>query len=471
MINCNDILNKSAELQAKFKACATLSASDMDLLVDLIIAVNSCGTGQNGVGVLSTVNNGDGTFTITYTDNSTFTSSDLTGPQGTPGTPGIQGIQGLPGLDGNTILNGIAIPNTFVGKDGDFYLKTDTYDLYGPKTGGNWTVVKSLIGPVGQNGIDGVGVITGGTSGQLLSKIDNSDYNTQWIDPPNGTGDMSKLVYDTNNNGIVDNSELVNGLTVETAVPPNALFSDTTYTDAEIKTKLEANSNTNTVTDSQLIDINTINSKLDDITAGTNISIDKTNPNNPIISSSGGGAVSSVNNLTGAVVLNTDNISEQTNKYFTEVRVANTPEVLTNTNKVGITAQQASDILSNNNKINNIVAGTNISLDISDPKNPIINATGGSGGSSPSQVYFQYTALIDDESTIQLKNGVNNIGFRDDGLWELIINGNIRRATNGLGGVPSGIATVNFVTGLITITNSSDYLLQNDIVGIKYTPL
>jgi hypothetical protein len=45
-----------------------------------------------------------------------------------------------------------------------------------------------------------------------------------------GTGDMTKAVYDINNNGIVDDSEKVNGLTVETAVPSGALFTDTIYT-------------------------------------------------------------------------------------------------------------------------------------------------------------------------------------------------------------------------------------------------
>lgn len=42
-------------------------------------------------------------------------------------------------------------------------------------------------------------------------------------------GDMLKSVYDTDNNGIVDNSEKVNNLTVETAVPSGAVFTDTTY--------------------------------------------------------------------------------------------------------------------------------------------------------------------------------------------------------------------------------------------------
>jgi len=42
--------------------------------------------GTDGVGIESTVDNGDGTFTITYTDATTFTTSDLTGPQGPAGT-------------------------------------------------------------------------------------------------------------------------------------------------------------------------------------------------------------------------------------------------------------------------------------------------------------------------------------------------------------------------------------------------
>lgn len=41
-----------------------------------------------------------------------------------------------------------------------------------------------------------------------------------------GEGDMLKSVYDTDGDGIVDNAEKVNGLTVLTAVPANAKFTD-----------------------------------------------------------------------------------------------------------------------------------------------------------------------------------------------------------------------------------------------------
>ena len=52
------------------------------------------------------------------------------------------------------------------------------------------------------------------------------------------TGDMTKAVYDTNDDGIVDNAEKVNGHTVECDVPADAQFTDTIYDDAVIWEKL-----------------------------------------------------------------------------------------------------------------------------------------------------------------------------------------------------------------------------------------
>lgn len=64
--------------------------------------------------------------------------------------------------------------------------------------------------------------------GQLQNYIDEQLVTT-------GSGDMLKSVYDTDGDGVVDiaenanNSDKVNNLTVETAVPPDAVFTDTTY--------------------------------------------------------------------------------------------------------------------------------------------------------------------------------------------------------------------------------------------------
>lgn len=56
--------------------------------------------GKDGVGIINTVDNGDGTFTFTYSDGTTFTTSDLTGPQGEQGDEGPEGPQGPIGPEG-----------------------------------------------------------------------------------------------------------------------------------------------------------------------------------------------------------------------------------------------------------------------------------------------------------------------------------------------------------------------------------
>lgn len=43
-----------------------------------------------------------------------------------------------------------------------------------------WKQFEGPAGPTGATGPAGAGVITGGTAGQVLSKIDSTDYNTQW---------------------------------------------------------------------------------------------------------------------------------------------------------------------------------------------------------------------------------------------------------------------------------------------------
>jgi hypothetical protein len=49
--------------------------------------------------------------------------------------------------------------------------------------------IQGLTGATGPQGPAGQGVPTGGTTGQVLSKINNTDYNTQWITPASGGSD------------------------------------------------------------------------------------------------------------------------------------------------------------------------------------------------------------------------------------------------------------------------------------------
>lgn len=185
----------------------------------------------------------------------------LVGPQGIQGIQGIQGNTGPQGIAGYMMLSGTVAPTT-QGVDNDMYINTTTSDVY-KKITGTWVFqsnIKGLTGATGATGAQGIQGIQGltgntgatGATGNGISTvirttgtgapgttdiytITYTDTTTSTFSVYNGadgtgSGDMSKAVYDTNNSGVVDNAEKVNGLTVETAVPIGALFTDTTYT-------------------------------------------------------------------------------------------------------------------------------------------------------------------------------------------------------------------------------------------------
>lgn len=60
------------------------------------------------------------------------------------------------GGDGSTVLNGTDAPGSGVGEDGDFYIRTSDWTIYGPKTAGAWGSPTSLVGPQGDQGIQGI---------------------------------------------------------------------------------------------------------------------------------------------------------------------------------------------------------------------------------------------------------------------------------------------------------------------------
>ena len=109
-------------------------------------------------------------------------SYDLYGPKtgagwGSPTSLiGADGPDGIAGLNGNTIISNEFPPTEFEGNEGDFFLDTNTSEIYGPKIGIFWGSPTSLVGPIGQ------GLPAGGTTGQFLAKIDEINYNFQWID-------------------------------------------------------------------------------------------------------------------------------------------------------------------------------------------------------------------------------------------------------------------------------------------------
>lgn len=83
------------------------------------------------------------------------------GAPGEPGAPGADGqdgqdgADGAPGEDGRTVLSDSGVPDSGVGEDGDFYIDTTAWEIYGPKTAGAWGSGTSLVGPEGEQGEPG----------------------------------------------------------------------------------------------------------------------------------------------------------------------------------------------------------------------------------------------------------------------------------------------------------------------------
>lgn len=98
---------------------------------------------------------------------------------------------GANGTNGSTWYTSTGVPGSGLGAVGDFYLNTngDYYQKTGATT---WTLIGNLLGPAGPAGAAGAagaagpGVPTGGTAGQVLSKIDGTDFNTQWVNQTGG---------------------------------------------------------------------------------------------------------------------------------------------------------------------------------------------------------------------------------------------------------------------------------------------
>lgn len=122
------------------------------------------------------------------------------------GEKGDQGDPGAPGADGATWYTGSGAPSDGTGANGDFYLRTNG-DVY-QKAAGTWgSPVANLTGPQGVQGnpgATGAGVPTGGTENQVLAKNSATNYDTKWVTPTTGTGDMLKATYDTDNDGKVN---------------------------------------------------------------------------------------------------------------------------------------------------------------------------------------------------------------------------------------------------------------------------
>lgn len=84
------------------------------------------------------------------------------GSTGPKGPKGERGEAGQDGKDGTRIWAGADAPAITVGKEGDYYLDTVSFILYGPKTGNLWGSGIVLRGPKGDKGTANANVTSSG---------------------------------------------------------------------------------------------------------------------------------------------------------------------------------------------------------------------------------------------------------------------------------------------------------------------
>ncbi len=107
--------------------------------------------GNDGPGFVSAFINGTGHLILTKTDATTIDLGIVAGTNGTNGTDGA---------NGKTILSGAVDPTT-EGTNGDFYLNTVSMRLFGPKAAGAWTTGVLIKGVDGINGTNGKTILSG----------------------------------------------------------------------------------------------------------------------------------------------------------------------------------------------------------------------------------------------------------------------------------------------------------------------
>jgi len=149
--------------------------------------------GEDGNGIVDVVDNLDGTFTFNFTDETSFTTSDLTGPQGETGPKGDtgdtgpQGIQGETGQDGEDATKDPIPFKTLTSPANEIDFAGDNLELY------NWSAptdeisftltnlragVQRIIRVQNATAVGSEILINGDGSASFIGSTDNWDTNT-----------------------------------------------------------------------------------------------------------------------------------------------------------------------------------------------------------------------------------------------------------------------------------------------------
>lgn len=187
MLN-NTLYNHTAQIRKEF-----LNISNkIDALQNKVMTIKSSNSTNNNVLPIGTtielrISDGYIQWSTGDTWNNLLSIAELQGSDGQDGTDGTNGTDGIDGIDGTDGINGqnihhISFTSTTAlsglpNQSGEI----DTYTAWGDVEEtinlGDFTVKN---GDDGTNGTNGIGIPIGGTTGQILTKKSNDDYDTEW---------------------------------------------------------------------------------------------------------------------------------------------------------------------------------------------------------------------------------------------------------------------------------------------------
>lgn len=224
--------------------------------------------------------------------------------------------------------------------------------------GNSGRIVLRQVGQRGPQGEPGEGVPTGGTTGEVLTKLSNADFDTEWAPVPSAPVDS------------------VNGQTGVVVLDAADVGADTAGSAAQAL--IDANDYTDTA-------VAGVDTGVMTVVAGDNVTVDDTDPANPIVSAADAPAppVTSVNGQTGAVVLNAGDVGADV--------AGSAAQALVDANNY-----TDNEIAGVDTGVMNIVAGDNVTVDSTDPANPVVSAD-----DAPATTWGSITGTLSDQTDLQ----------------------------------------------------------------------